>query len=251
MKLLVISDVHSNLEALEAVLGDAGRYDYVVFLGDAVNYGPSPLDVLDRLRQLAPDVWLQGNHDRAVASKRAKLGVGFGYRAAAELVRRITRELLPKDELAFLKGLPRLSRLEVGSRVFILAHGSPRDPLYGCIHPWYTEKRLMRELRPGGVYLERNPGDVDAVLVGHTHTPFSRSTSAGIAVLNPGSVGQPGGGDPRASYAVLDLDSLAFEVRRVKYDVASVLRRLRSLVGDPEVYGVLETSLLTGSYADY
>lgn len=251
MKMLVISDVHGNLEALKAVLGDAGSYDYVIFLGDVVNYGPSPLEVIDALRRLSPDVWLQGDHDRAVASKRSKMGVGYSYREAAELLRSLTRNMLSRNDLAFLKGLPRISRLEIGSRTLILAHGSPRDPLYGCIHPWYSERRLERELRPGGVYLRKNPGEVDAVLVGHTHAPLSRRTSSATHVFNPGSVGLPGGGDPRASYAILDLDTLSFEVRRVKYDVGRVLKRLRELMGEGGSYRVLETTLLTGSYSDY
>lgn len=206
-----ISDIHSNAEALEAVLAEL-RVDQLYCLGDIVGYGASPNQVVERLRKVGA-VSIQGNHDRAVVSGDVS---GFNARAAMAAV--WTRKALKRDNADFLAALPTNRRISLGGSPAYLTHGSPDDNLWEYVHP-ATHELLF------GHYLKKLHASV--VAVGHLHVPFVWRGDEGV-VFNPGSVGQPRDGDPRASYAVVTAEGKKLEVEefRVEYDYRASARKI-------------------------
>jgi predicted phosphodiesterase len=236
MRVLVISDVHANLTALNAVLEDAGErspsYDSVWCLGDLVGYGPDPNECVEVVRSLPELVCLIGNHDQAALGVTPLTRFNHDARAAAAW----TQDVLNPDTSEFLETLPMETRVDS----FTLAHGSPRQPVWEYI------------LDPRTADANFNEFETDYCLVGHSHLPliFQRGTDDSFAlsksvpwnqvsqlaprmILNPGSVGQPRDMDPRAAYAILDLETKSWEARRAAYDISEVqLRMLKA--GLPE-----------------
>jgi predicted phosphodiesterase len=230
MRYLVISDIHSNLPALEAVLRDAPPYDAVVCLGDLVGYGPDPNVCVDRLREVDP-ACLAGNHDWG-AIGQADLTI-FNRDARQALV--WTQGELTASRLAFLQSLS--PRLWLQDNI-LLAHGSPRDPVWEYLVDMSSAFRNFQEV------------DFGIALVGHSHLPLvmewreaeqhvqSHRVELGTwlqldsrrFILNPGSVGQPRDGDPRASYALLDTDAMTWCFRRAEYPVEITQERMRAKV---------------------
>jgi diadenosine tetraphosphatase ApaH/serine/threonine PP2A family protein phosphatase len=220
MRCLVLSDIHSNLEALEAVLADAGPVDRVWCLGDVVGYGPDPNGCVELLRPL-PHVCIAGNHDWATLGK---LDLN-DFNPDAREANLWNREQLTPENLAYLEARP--EKLIEGQ--FTLAHGSPRHPIWEYIIYTSTAQTNFSFF------------DTPFCLVGHTHTPVvfrlvgqgdeevcepipprvgeSVKLEPGRFIINPGGVGQPRDGDPRASYALLDLETLTVQYRRVAYPV--------------------------------
>ncbi|MFB6217733.1 MAG: metallophosphoesterase [Halobacteriaceae archaeon] len=198
MRLGVISDINSNLPALEAVAADMPDVDGLVCAGDVVGYNPWPAECLAWVRERdLPTV--MGNHDRMVA------GAGnFRGNHMAEAGVRYSRAALDDDQLDWLADLPAERRLHDGVHV---VHGHPDDPDH------YT-----RPLEFGPDLLR----DASVLVMGHTHVQHHERYDEGV-VMNPGSVGQPRDGDPRAAYAVLDLADLSVEERRVEYDIDAVV----------------------------
>jgi len=198
MQIGVISDIHGNKVALDAVLADMPPVDALVCAGDVVGYNPWHGACVEAVRERSiPTV--MGNHDRAVAG-----GGQFAFNSMAGAGVEHARETLTDDQAAWLADLP-TTRTEFDGRVR-LAHGHPDDP------DRYT---YPREFSP------RLLGDEQALVLGHTHVQGHERFEDGV-VLNPGSVGQPRDGDPRAAYAVLDLDDLTVAEYRVTYDVGRV-----------------------------
>ena len=232
MRALIISDVHSNLEAFDAVLADAdgrGGYDTIWFLGDLVGYGADPGPCISRLRSL-PHVAVAGNHDHAVTGKLNPDLFNGAARAAALW----TACQLTDDETAYLAGLPEVQT--VGN--FTHVHGSLRDPV--------MEYLISEPAALATFALLATP----FCLVGHSHYPLvwtETEHGANVALLdatepllldagrrfivNPGSVGQPRDGDWRASYLVYDDDvgdAGALEHHRVEYDIATAQAKIRT-----------------------
>ena len=232
MRALIVSDIHSNLEAFEAVLTDAdagGGYDAVWFLGDLVGYAADPGACIERLRGL-PHLAIAGNHDHAVTGKLNPDLFNGAARAAALW----TADVLTNDELGYLAGLPEV-RI-VGE--FTHVHGSLRDPV--------MEYLISEPAALATFALMETP----FCLVGHSHYPIvwtEHEQGADVALLdsgaplalragrrvivNPGSVGQPRDGDWRASYLVYDDDAGyagVLEHRRVEYDIAAAQRKIRA-----------------------
>jgi diadenosine tetraphosphatase ApaH/serine/threonine PP2A family protein phosphatase len=222
MHILVVSDIHANLTALDAVIKDAGGFERVWCLGDVVGYGPQPNECINRLREFDL-VCLAGNHDLAVAGK-APL---WDFTRDAQEAIFWTRHSLTTPNQDWLSSLPETPLVAEG---ITLVHGSPRDPAWEYI----TE----REVAKNNLDLFHTP----VCLNGHTHVPaIFRKPWDGLKVLeetlhvnspvhlapydrlfiNPGSVGQPRDEDPRAAYAVIDLEALTLTHRRVLYDVAA------------------------------
>jgi putative phosphoesterase len=209
MRLGVIADVHGNLPALEAVFDDLPPVDGLVCAGDVVGYGPWPVECVDAVRERSiPTV--MGNHDRAVAR-----GSHYRFNAMAAAGVEYARDRLDEARLSWLADLPD-RRQAAGGRVTVV-HGHPDDP------DRYT---YPEEFSAGMLDGE------DLLVTGHTHVQGHRVFDAGV-VLNPGSVGQPRDGDPRAGYAVVDLDAgtggeaVTVEERRVEYDVDAVVATVR------------------------
>lgn len=233
MRCLVLSDIHANLEALEAVLRDAGRMDQVWCLGDVVGYGPEPNACVQILRSLNARC-IAGNHDWAVLGKLDLQDFNPDARDANLWNR---RQLTP-DNLAYIDGLPELLPPVPEEPLFTLAHGSPRHPIWEYI--------IYNSTARVNFDFFHSP----YCLVGHTHTPvIFRLIQAGEdggsfceqitptygeplrlgterVILNPGSVGQPRDGDPRACYVLLDTDTLTVDYRRVEYAIEKTQARM-------------------------
>jgi diadenosine tetraphosphatase ApaH/serine/threonine PP2A family protein phosphatase len=227
----LLSDIHANLVALEAVLAALGKVDALWVTGDTVGYGPDPGDTLALLRERGA-VLVQGNHDRAVASGE---GLEFFHDRAAEAARMHTKWLSPADR-DLLAALP----LTTVANGFTLCHGSLRDPLWEYVT---TPQAAMATLR-----IART----DYCCNGHTHIPalFSMTGDVGVItrpvpesphqlrsrmLLNPGSVGQPRDGDARASYAILDTEAGTATFYRASYRIDETQRRIHAR-GLPEMF---------------
>lgn len=230
MRTLVISDVHGNLAALQAVL-DTEPWDELVCLGDLVAYGPNPVECVALVRD-ARAVVVQGNHDRALAEgTRPRCRPLFEH--LADATHRFARAEASPDDLSYLAGMPRWLFLERDGRRYLLVHATPSDPLYRYLGPESPEWSG-----------EAAKSDAHIILAGHTHLQFRLDLDT-ATVINPGSVGQPKDGDPRAAYAVLENGCVA--LRRVDYSVEDAVAGLmrRGLTG-PELADLSEI-LRTGS----
>ena len=225
MKILVISDVHANLTALEAVLADTGSFDAVWCLGDLVGYGPDGNECVQRIGELPNLLCVRGNHDLAFCGD-ADLDI-FNHEASEAIL--ISRSLMAPETLQYLRGLPE----KLVSDLVTLIHGSPRNPVWEYI----LDVRIAAENFAGF--------DTQLAFVGHSHLPlmFTANPQNGLvergyrtpgvttviatrAILNPGSVGQPRDNDPRASYGIFDPQHMTWEIHRVPYDIPSVQQRI-------------------------
>lgn len=203
--LAFISDVHSNLEALQAVMEAIKEIQpkEVFCLGDLCGYGADPVPVIQRLKSLP---CLMGNHDFAVVIRDTSWFNPY----AAEAIE-WTYKRLEEEELKFLSNLKhRLLTSSYGFKLYMV-HGSPEDPLYG--YTYENDAELVKDI------------DCDVLVLGHTHIPFVKKVGAKL-VINAGSVGQPRDGNPKASFAVLDTDSLKAEVVRVDYDIDKAAKKI-------------------------
>jgi putative phosphoesterase len=214
VRVAFISDVHSNLEALEAVLDEVGKLK-VFCCGDIVGYGASPNEVVRTLREVGATCVL-GNHD--YASIRGDAG-DFNARAAMAVV--WTSQHLSQESRDFLEALPREVSTELGGKRVYMAHGSPDDTMWEYVHP-SSHSDLF------DYYLKKVQADVMAL--GHTHMAFQWRGRDGGIVFNPGSVGQPRTGDRRASFAILRVGggepALEVEVRQVDYDAERAAKKI-------------------------
>ncbi len=208
--MLVVSDIHGNLPALEAVLDDAPGADTVICCGDLTGYYPWPDDVVGIAREQG-FLAVRGNHDEAIIT-----GSTFGMAGAAATAARWTTEAIADDTRAFLEKLPYTRREAVHGVDVLVAHGSPRAPVEEYVYPDTVSEQFLQEQNI----------DADILLLGHTHVPFAK-TVADTLVVNPGSVGQPRDGDPRAAYAVVDLAEQTADIHRVEYPVAEVQEAVR------------------------
>jgi len=233
MRVLILSDIHANLTAFEAVLADAESYDSVLFLGDLVGYGPDPNECVERIRALPELIALVGNHDAAVLNQLSTEAFNNEARHTVTW----TQDNLTQDNLDYLGELP--SKAKYLDDI-TLAHGSPRQPVWEYV--------LNSQTAAENFFFF----DTSYCFVGHTHLPSIFRKGDGSAgadlfipiensqfelrprlILNPGSVGQPRDRDPRAGYAMYDMESNLIEYRRVEYDVQAVQERMRK-AGLPE-----------------
>jgi diadenosine tetraphosphatase ApaH/serine/threonine PP2A family protein phosphatase len=226
MRVLVISDVHANLDALDAVLDDAGMFEAVWCLGDLVGYGPDPNECVNRVREFTELFCIGGNHDKAAIGDLDLDAFNGEARRALEW----TNNQVSADTRKYLHELPE----QLTRESFTLVHGSPRRPLW---------EYLLDAPRVQSAFSSFH---TPYCLVGHSHVaiafqlnernrciPLLPSHASVFQlgfqrmILNPGSVGQPRDQDPRAAYSLLDTESLQWEWRRVKYDVQAVQARMR------------------------
>jgi len=215
LRLLVVSDIHSNLPALRRVLEDAGRFDAAICAGDIVGYGPYPGECVKAAAELGFRC-IAGNHDVAVVTGDTS---GFNPHAADAIA--INGRLLDEESRAWLRGLPTEMTIVVEGVKVAVFHGSPRDPLNEYVFPAEAKQRAAEFLDLTGA---------DLLILGHTHVPYVHRCRRRV-VVNPGSVGQPRDGDPRSSYMVIDLVEgiAAVTHRRVKYNVEAVAERMGRL----------------------
>ena len=222
MRIGVVSDIHANLVALEAVLADLGPVDALWVCGDTVGYGPDPSDVLALLVERKATV-VAGNHDRAVATgEDLEL-----FNPPAAVAAKMHQRWLSAAERDMLAALPRT----IETSDVTLCHGSLRDPLWEYV------------TNPKSAAASLALAKTSHCCAGHTHVPsLFRAGSepqpgrvgyetpyllAPRAFLNPGSVGQPRDGDPRAAYAVIDLGAATVTFHRSTYRFGETQRRIR------------------------
>lgn len=227
MRTLVISDIHSNSDALKAVISDAVVFDRVWCLGDVVGYGPDPNECIQILKSLPRLVCILGNHDAAVMGF-IELSA-FNNEASAAIM--IQERMLSQESREFLE-LLEVQRVEDG---ITLAHGSPRNPIWEYVMNARTAKENFSAF------------DTQVCLIGHSHIPVifidDHSKHPGILLpssgdmwrsekrflLNPGSVGQPRDRNPLASYVIWDDEEKIYSYHRVAYDFRPVQERILSL----------------------
>ncbi len=228
MKIVVISDLHGNFDALSALpqLGDE-----LWVLGDLVNYGPMPVEVVGFVRSHS-EVVIRGNHDNAVGFD-ADPCCTPRYAAMADATMQYSKSCLDGDAVAYLRGLPLTRVLERDGRKFFLCHATPSNPLYGYCPE--DSDRWPKELEQV---------DADFLLVGHTHTPFVRKIG-GKTVVNPGSLGQPKTGRADACYAVWEDGE--FQLKQFAYPVQRAEERIGHLPVAEEIRRDLAKVLRTGS----
>ncbi len=214
MKILIISDIHSNYEALRAVARAEHDADQVWCLGDLVDYGPQPAEVVQWARHHVR-LCVRGNHDFALAFGE-DCRCGKRFRELSQATRQMNRALLAPDQIAWLQLLPVTEEVVLHNCRFRLAHATPGGDLYRYLMPGVTDIELRAEME--GIL-------ADVVFCGHTHFPMIRKVGSKLFV-NPGSVGQPRDGNPRASYAVWE-DGVV-KLRRANYDVARTVAKLRA-----------------------
>jgi putative phosphoesterase len=198
MRILLISDIHSNWPALEAV---RETYDMCLCLGDLVDYGVEPTPCIDWVRRNAAHC-VRGNHDHGSAQGVAVSGIG-GFRYLTSVSRPITCSKLSEDDRRYLSRLPLTKYLSLNGKRYLVIHATPRDPMdeYAPADVDFWKRRLE------GI-------DVDYVVCGHTHQPYILHVG-NTTVVNPGSIGLPRDGDPRASYAIIADNTI--EMKRVEY----------------------------------
>lgn len=229
MRCLVVSDIHSNLEAFQAVLDDAGPVDQLWCLGDTVGYGPDPNACVELLRS-KPGLCIPGNHDWATLGK---LDLN-DFNPDARQANLWNHKQLTAENKSFLESLP---ETRVEGR-FTLAHGSPCHPIWEYL------------IYPSSARAAFDCFQTAYCFVGHTHVPVifhftgdDRGDGSDVIlppqnhrialgpqrlILNPGSVGQPRDGDRRASYVLLDLETLVVEYRRVEYPFEKTQAKMRN-----------------------
>jgi predicted phosphodiesterase len=230
MRYLVLSDVHSNLEALDAVLRAAAhKYDAVLVLGDLVGYGADPNAVVERIRGLKPVATVRGNHDKVAAGLDTASDFNPMARAAAQW----TRNALTKTTLDYLRDLPE-GPLIVDDSVEI-CHGSPLDEDLYVVADLDAARAIAAARRPVCLFGHTHValcGKLDAhkrleVDAPQGHPEFEASLDAGAKYLvNPGSVGQPRDGDSRAAYAIVDLERKTVSLCRVAYPIEVAQRKI-------------------------
>jgi diadenosine tetraphosphatase ApaH/serine/threonine PP2A family protein phosphatase len=235
MKYLILSDVHANLEALDATLAAAGGYDHALILGDLVGYGANPNEVIDRIRSLAPATLIRGNHDKVAAGLET---VDSFNHLARQAIQWTAATLSPerRDWLAALPAGPTAI-----DNMIEICHGAPFDEDVYIFDDLDVRRALKAMQRP-------------LCLFGHTHVPAVFRLDTDLHAIGPprgdrfrltlddkvsylvncGAVGQPRDGDPRAAFGLLDTEAGALTVIRVPYDVAAAQRKITA-AGLPEV----------------
>ena len=227
MRSLIVSDIHSNLEALQSVIQDAeerGGFDQIWSLGDLVGYGPDPGECINLIRRY-DTAGVAGNHDLAAVGKLSTESFNVYASAAAQW----TTDQLSEEHVAYLGELPLRFELED----FTVVHGSPRDPVWEYV------------VTPAAAVASFTHFDTLRCLVGHSHIPFVCRPQEDSAVfhefpldspvhlgtdrliINPGGVGQPRDGDPRASYGIYDSEEGAVFHHRAAYDIPATQEKMK------------------------
>jgi predicted phosphodiesterase len=230
-----VSDIHGNWSALRAVLAAEPDTDHILCLGDLVNYGPLPAECVAWAKGMYSEaIILQGNHDYALGLN-ADPHCSAIYAAFAAAMQRITARLLTPELKEFLAGLQPVQRFQLGRANCFACHASAKDPLYHYMPPNAPVTLWESEL-----IVAQQP---DFLFYGHTHLPM-KTRFRRTLVVNPGSVGQPKDGDPRAAYAVWENGEVT--LRRAAYDVEETIRAYSGLGLEPRIEHTLCEVLRTG-----
>jgi len=227
MRILVLADIHANWPALSAI---QEPFDACLVLGDLVEYGAQPVECINWVRQHATTI-IRGNHDHSVA-QRVPPPSGSGLRGLSGATRLQHWQILSPTHLKYLSRLPVSQTVELDQYRFYLVHATPRDPM---------DEYLAQDAEAWKIRLAAITADF--VCVGHTHLQFHMQLGR-LQLLNPGSVGQPRDGDPRAAYAIIQDGRV--ELKRVEYDIDAAVAALRSAALSPNDFALAESMLRTG-----
>ena len=206
----VISDIHSNLEALKSVLDELEGIDLILCIGDIVGYGPRPNECIDITKEKCKYV-IQGNHDFCTMN----LETISWFNAEAAKAIQWTQKTLTLESKTYLSELKPNLDFKIDDIKINLFHGSPDSPLYQYI---YLNSQSKEKI---DVWLK----SCDILILGHTHVPFIYKTEIGLAI-NPGAVGQPRDSNPNASYAIIDTEKMSAKIKRVEYNIDSTAHEI-------------------------
>jgi putative phosphoesterase len=221
MRVAILSDIHANVTALEAVLDDLKQQnaDMVYCLGDLVGYAPFPNEVIDRIQREAIAT-IMGNYDDGVGYDRDECGCAYRdpeEQRLGDISLQWTKKTVTPERKAFLRSLETEIRFEADGKRFRLVHGSPRR-----MNEYLFEDRPLSSFQRLAA-----TSDADVLIFGHTHKPYTKRVD-NVLFLNAGSVGKPKDSDPRACYVVLDTTGdVTVEFRRIAYDVQNVAIAIR------------------------
>ena len=201
----LIADVHSNAVALRAVLSALRGFsvERILHAGDIVGYNPYPDETIELFKK-NNIISIAGNHDRALVT-----GDTSGFNPYAKAALEWTRKAVLPDNSGYIKGLKNIESIIIDEKRIVLVHGSPFD-----IDEYVYPEKVIPELL--------SAANADILVLGHTHIQFKKEYPEGI-IVNPGSVGQPRDGNPRAAFAVLDTESGKIELERAAYDIEKVI----------------------------
>jgi putative phosphoesterase len=231
MRILVLADIHGNWAALQAVAAEP--YDVCLCLGDLVDYALDPAPCIAWVREKAQHI-VRGNHDHGVAQNVVVNGRS-GFKYLTSVTRPLTRERLGEHELRYLSRLPLTRQVTLDNTRYLLVHATPRDPLdeYALPDPEFWARRLQNV-------------ETDVVCVGHTHQPYVLEVGDKL-VINPGSVGQPRDGDPRASIAVIE--DYKVDLKRIEYPIEETVATIQASSLPETAKDMLSEVLRTGAPA--
>jgi putative phosphoesterase len=229
MRILVVSDIHANPVALEAI---SEPFDVCLCLGDIVEYGPTPRPCIDWVRRVNA-ITVRGNHDHGAAQAVDVQGVS-GFRYLTMATRLQTQKQLNHEDRRYLSQLPITRMLKLDGKKYFIAHASPRDPMDEYVLPnanaW---KSRIAHL------------NADFVCVGHTHVQYALQVGT-TTVINPGSVGLQRTGDPRCHYAIIEDGKV--ELKKIEYDVQRIIDQVESADLLPLAKQMLRDVYLQGRY---
>lgn len=229
MRILLIADIHANWAALSAL---RETYDVCLCLGDLVEYGPQPTEVIDWVRTHAKHC-VRGNHDHGTAQNVEVSGQG-GFRYLTMATRGPTIEMLSPLDKRYLADLPTMQILTLEKKRYLLVHASPRDPMDEYVPPDAAQ------------WASRIAGlNVDYVCVGHTHFQFQLELER-TTVINPGSLGLQRDGTPQGRYAIIE--NGVVELKRFDYPIEDTIAAVMNSPFDPKAKQMLADVYRTGRY---
>lgn len=239
MKILILSDIHANWHALEAILSNE-TYEYLIFLGDTVDFGPNPRECTRFLMKSAYGQFrgVRGDHDHAMAYG-SKCLCSNELKRLSQRTREWGEGLLDSEEIGFFRTLPKSDRFIIEGLSFFITHCNDHDGF--SFHTDPDDISIPDHDRPNSRLHH------DFIITGHSHKPFIKKVS-GTTYLNPGSVGQPRDFNPRASYAVIE-DGEA-TIKRTNYDIEKTVKELQDTSLPKKSVGKLVSMLVVGGIAN-
>lgn len=216
MKIEILSDIHGNIDGLNAVLEDAGKVDEIICAGDLTGYYPFVNEVIETVKKKKIRT-IRGNHDWYLVSGKYPESTNEGVRASVEAM----NGYISPENLAYLGTLPESLELDIDGIRVLVYHGSPWDSMEGRVYPDFPDFEKFNEIK------------ADVVILGQTHHPITRQIGD-LTLINPGSCGQPRDYN-ELSYTLWDTEKNTFETRRIKWDIQGFIEKARAQ-GTPEEY---------------
>ncbi len=231
MRVLILADIHGNMPALSEIAARES-WDLMICLGDLVDYGPWPDEVIDFIMENA-DYTVMGNHDYSLAL-HGDCGCSPEYVALTMYSRKATENRVNDLIRSYLASLPEKLEIDLDGKRLHLVHGSIRNPLYGFIAPFLNDEDILKEMQDAS----------GIVIFGHSHIEMQRELRDDLIIINPGSVGFPRGNDPRTSYIIYE--NGRFHQKRLEYDIEKMVQGIVAMNMPDEIKNVLIDSVREG-----